>query len=490
MTKNEVLNRINTNPGYIIKGLGNMYHHKFFVAVDGNMMNFFKTSRSANTYANKQNVNSWYDEYFQEMRGHSYEVFEISENELMDVSEDYNFWNDYLRDNMSYIHNSGNGRMIQGHANKLIINADLLTIVTAAIEEIEKDYTFTSFRVEEVKEAEINQHTNSTVEQQEEEEVPSTQISNNIEVIYNTEKNGIELKFADKPSEEVRANLKANGFRWSKYNKVWYVKDTKEARDFVEAYFNSSENSSNEVVETQDAVYPEIDINDIDSYTVDSELSKRENDGHWVFRSKERDHQTEIQATLQAMNDEVLEVLGDTKDAKIIYNAKRWLQSYKKRYYDWYMRKLRQDANNPSWIVTGAGGRNRNKDAKYQSAYDRLMAEYVHKLKPEYENKINSIKSQIRKAKKQEEGKALFEAIQQAKPIELKRSKGLVNYRARNNENIFEGGTSETTIYTYEKYSIIKTWGSWRIYKDGVEISENKYATLDTAKKVLSLQVS
>ena len=341
-----------------------------------------------------------------------------------------------------------------------------------------------------MKETEIKQHTSGKVEQQEGEEIPVAQISHNVEVIYNTEKNGIELKFEDKPSEEVRANLKANGFRWSKYNKVWYVKDTKEARDFVESYFNSSENSSNEVVETQDAVYPEIDINDIDSYTVDSELSKRENDGHWVFRSKERDHQAEIQATLQSMNDEILEVLGSTKDAKIIYNAKRWLQSYKKRYYDWYMRKLRQDANNPSWIVTGADGRNRNKDVKYQSAYDRLMSEYVYKLKPEYENKIDSIKSQIRKANKQEEGKALFEAIQQAKPIELKRSKGLVNYRAKSNESIFEGGTSEATIYTYGNYSIIKTWGSWRIYKDGIEISENKYATLDTARKILSLQVS
>ena len=490
MTKNEVLNRVNSNPGYIIKGLDHMYHHKFFVAVDGNMMSFFKTSRSANTYANKKNMTSWYDEYFQEMRSPNYEVFEISENELLDVSEDYNFWNDYLRDNMSYIHNYGNGGMIQGYANKLIVNADLLNIVTAAIEEIEKDYTFTCFKVEEEKEVEIIQTTNDTVEQQEEEEIQVAQIDHNVEVIYNTDKNGIELKFTDKPSEEARANLKANGFRWSKYNKVWYVKDTKEARDFVESYFKSSENSSNKVTAPQELSYPEIDINDIYTYTVPQELSKRENDGHWVFRNKERDHQAELQATLQAMNDEVLETLGDVKDVKIIYNAKRWLQGYKKRYYDWYMRKLRQDANNPSWAVTGRDGRNRNKDAKYQSAYDRLMAEYVYKLKPEYENKINSIKHQTKKVKNQEEAKELIEAIQQAKPIELKRSKGLVNYHARSNENIFECGTVETTIYTYGDYAIVKTWGSWRIYKDGIETSENKYATLDTAKKVLSLQVS
>lgn len=489
MTKQELLDRINSEASYILKGLEHMYHRKFFVAVDGNMISFFKTSRSANTYTTKQNNNSWYDDYFQEMRSNHYEVFEISENELKDVSANYNFWNDYLRNNMSYIHNYCNGETIKEYANKLITNGDLLTTVTAAIEEIEKDYTFTSFKVEETKEVEITQPTNSIAEQQEGEEMPAAQISHNVEVIYNTEKNGIELKFNDKPSEEVRVNLKANGFRWSKYNKVWYAKDKEDTRQFVNSYFNSD----SEVVEiagSAEISYPEIDINDIDTYTVDKELSKRENDGHWTFRSKERDHQAEIQATLQSMNNEVLEALGDVKDAKIIYNSKRWLQSYKKRYYDWYMRKLRQDANNSSWAVTGRGGRNRNKDSKYQSAYDRLMAEYAYKLKPEYEDKINSIKSQIRKAKKQEEGKVLFEAIQKAKPIELKRTKGLINCRARSNENIFEGGTVETTIYKYNDYSIVKTWGSWRIYKDGIEISEGKYATLDTARKILSLQVA
>ena len=42
----------------------------------------------------------------------------------------------------------------------------------------------------------------------------------------NVEKNGIELKFPEKPSEEVRELLKSNGFRWSRYNQVWYTKHT------------------------------------------------------------------------------------------------------------------------------------------------------------------------------------------------------------------------------------------------------------------------
>lgn len=38
----------------------------------------------------------------------------------------------------------------------------------------------------------------------------------------NTEKNGIEITFDGKPSEEIRTALKANGFRWHSANHYWY----------------------------------------------------------------------------------------------------------------------------------------------------------------------------------------------------------------------------------------------------------------------------
>src|SRR5213079_714885 len=38
-----------------------------------------------------------------------------------------------------------------------------------------------------------------------------------VELNYNTEKNGIELKFSGIPTEGTRQLLKENGFRWSKY---------------------------------------------------------------------------------------------------------------------------------------------------------------------------------------------------------------------------------------------------------------------------------
>lgn len=43
-------------------------------------------------------------------------------------------------------------------------------------------------------------------------------------VRYNAEKNGVEVKFDAKPAEDVRAQLKRFGFRWSRFSQVWYKK--------------------------------------------------------------------------------------------------------------------------------------------------------------------------------------------------------------------------------------------------------------------------
>lgn len=49
----------------------------------------------------------------------------------------------------------------------------------------------------------------------------------------NHEKNGIELKFDCKPSQSTLDSLKANGWRWSKYNSIWYNAHTAENLNFA-----------------------------------------------------------------------------------------------------------------------------------------------------------------------------------------------------------------------------------------------------------------
>lgn len=46
----------------------------------------------------------------------------------------------------------------------------------------------------------------------------------NATVTHNTDKNGIEVKFAEKPESEIIAWLKEHKFRWSKRQKIWYRK--------------------------------------------------------------------------------------------------------------------------------------------------------------------------------------------------------------------------------------------------------------------------
>ena len=53
-------------------------------------------------------------------------------------------------------------------------------------------------------------------------------------VEQNYERNGVEIKFSEKPSAEDRQTLKDNGFRWSRFNSVWWAVATEESLAFAE----------------------------------------------------------------------------------------------------------------------------------------------------------------------------------------------------------------------------------------------------------------
>lgn len=76
------------------------------------------------------------------------------------------------------------------------------------------------------------------------EESLNTVESEEVEVIYNEEKNGIEVKFNTKPSQEVINDLKVNGFRWHSIKKIWYAKQTKERREFINSLTSSNKDNS------------------------------------------------------------------------------------------------------------------------------------------------------------------------------------------------------------------------------------------------------
>lgn len=58
----------------------------------------------------------------------------------------------------------------------------------------------------------------------------------NATIRFNSEKSGIEISFSSKPAQSTIDNLKNDGFRWSKFAKVWWIKDGSAARTMAAKY--------------------------------------------------------------------------------------------------------------------------------------------------------------------------------------------------------------------------------------------------------------
>lgn len=71
------------------------------------------------------------------------------------------------------------------------------------------------------------------------------------EIILNEEKNGVEIYFNNKPSEEVRKDLKNNGFRWSKYNNCWYAKQNEDTLIFANSFIKEETATTEGITENE-----------------------------------------------------------------------------------------------------------------------------------------------------------------------------------------------------------------------------------------------
>lgn len=54
-----------------------------------------------------------------------------------------------------------------------------------------------------------------------------------VEVTENEQKDGVEVKFANKPDHSVLDSMKGHGFRWSKFQKLWYARRSPETLEFA-----------------------------------------------------------------------------------------------------------------------------------------------------------------------------------------------------------------------------------------------------------------
>jgi hypothetical protein len=218
-------------------------------------------------------------------------------------------------------------------------------------------------------------------------------IPSNVEVSYrlNPDLNGIEVYFTSKPDQETIDQLKANGFKWSR-NGFWYAKQNESRLKFIDQLTNSN-------IEAYEPVsYPDINIDDIESYVIDERLQRAEHEANWIFRRNKIDHTKEIQELFLEYTNKVKSIIGETNNERIIYNLKRELQYFKRQYFKNYVVKLQHKASNPSWVITGRGNLNKRKYDKAVNRYDRLMQEGIEIVK-RMDNAINKALRQIKRNK-------------------------------------------------------------------------------------------
>lgn len=373
MGNKSLLTSINSYPGYAKDALENVYHGKVYAVgrPNGHIDRFFKTRRGAEGYLKRESKGSYYCEYTNEMVSYGSGMFieEIPADKILNYKTSKILWYNYLCNNIGqdYMYNS-----IIKSAEYYQVTPELMEYITTSIDDMKNNRGLTVLEDEQTEEILIAEEVHQAMITEEESQI---KVNNNIKIIYNDELNGIEISFSDKPEQEIIEHLKLNKFRWSRAKKIWYAKQNEKTISFA----NSLQSSSGQTVDNNNASqnlvhsYPEIDIDDIDSYVVDQSLQDREHDSNWIFRKNKKDRTAEIQSLFTKYNNKVLAVLETTNDERTIYYLKKSLQSFKKKYFDNYIKLLSNRANNPSLAVTGRAGVNMRRYNKMQDRYDNLM---------------------------------------------------------------------------------------------------------------------
>jgi hypothetical protein len=288
--------------------------------------------------------------------------------------------------------------------------------------------------------------------------------------------NGIEITFTSKPSEEVRNLIKSNGYRWAGKQRpnVWWAILNAETLAIAEQLTNKQENNST----TEPVNYPEIDIDDNETYTIDQRIQNAEHDANWIFRSTKRDHNKELYNLFTSYTNNVKALIETTDNEYYIYKLKQGLQRFKKKYHETYIKWLSHKGNNPSWAVTGRGNLN---VSRYNKAMDRQgnLLNELAALSKEFDQYMNKYRNKI-KNDKQEAYK------QQRDNVEVN-----INFTIETKEFTYMGYNEKKRVHSYNEYFICKLWGCFRLFYKGKELNINLKTTdnLETAKKTLTLYI-
>ena len=485
MNKKELLEKINSNVYELEKAYNNLYHNKVYVVVNDTINAYYKTKRGALNWVNKHKDDSYYDEYFMDLvyPNKGCEVYEVWINELINPSNNKMFWYKVLYNHLGNVCQGYTWTLdnIKDDAKKWNVSEDIENYIDETIKYMIENHSIIVLE-DETEEKNDTEETENIKDSEVIEEKENIQV----EVRFNEEKNGIELYFSNKPDEEIRDTLKSNGFRWARYNKCWYCKDTEEKRRLLKSlgWFNEENKTVDVNNKTINNIeYEEIDINDIESYTIDKDISDRENNSV-MFRSQYTNHTKVLQDIITRYQEKIIELLNDENITPgMKYKIKSKLQDFKKKYTNAYRDYLITKGNNPSWAVTGRSGLNINKYNKGQNKVNNKMFA-LNDIENNFQKFLNKQKNELTKVANNKYKEELLNT--DIDNVEFKKVK--VNIKLGAVDNVFDDGDKEVQAYTIDnRHYIIKNWGSWHIYNDKGQDLWNSKTTdkLEVAKKQL-----
>lgn len=164
----------------------------------------------------------------------------------------------------------------------------------------------------------------------------------------NQERNGIEIKFDGKPSEEIREELKAANFRWHKVKKVWYAKRTGERLEIAERIADKDQDGKREQsIKAGKATPEQINLENLGgkapslygaelAAAIREDLKKRGVKGVTV-RSRRVTHETGITVTVKATSADIVSIeeykkrypfesfVCDAESRYGVFDGKRWI---------------------------------------------------------------------------------------------------------------------------------------------------------------------
>ena len=482
------LENINSNVNYAIQATEATYRNKSFVVVNGeHVQSFNKTKRGAESYV-KKNTFSYYDEYSQEMvqAGSELQIVEISAFDIVDYYNTKEIWFETIFSKWR-IGQSNDYTLTQ--ANELGCSEEVISFIELVLSHTDAN-SFPSREMvglEEIQENEVAEIVETTSEVIETIATATTQ-NETVEVVseitykLNDEKNGVEIYFTDKPSEQVRDSLKVNGFRWSKYNKCWYAKQSNETLSLAETLAGGNVSKVEEVQPFEIELSEFIEVT---NYKISEETEKRLIDNSLFGDRRKENYETrQLQLTLSNLLEEtkVVVELADNNyyKNKLIDGFNAFCERYAREMNTY----LYQRSVNPSWAVTGRGGLNVDRYNKKQDAIFNKMGKVVEMLDKQ-QSILKKYKNRFESEKVYKTKQAIQHAIDNLDSVTL-------SFETRKREIEYYGYRYNTRSYESPNYFMMNLANCYRIFDrtTGKEVHSMKTTDklTDAKKHVLYLE--